>query len=221
MVSAQPDPETMRVYVLGLLHKGPSWSEEADTARHALASRLLEQGELVGAGPVFEDPDLLGVLVFGADSVSVARTAADADPAIVNGIFILELHPWYAAKGIGAGLAAARAAKADSLPPLVRYQFGLLKRGSAWTPERTPEVEKLQQAHLENIGRLAAEGSLVMAGPLMDGGTLRGVFVFQVATLEDARRLAESDPSVRAGRLAIDLYNWQAPAGIVPAPDGH
>lgn len=31
------------------------------------------------------------------------------------------------------------------------YYLGLLLRGPTWTSEETPEVERLQQAHLANI----------------------------------------------------------------------
>ena len=68
--------------------------------------------------------------------------------------------------------------------------MGLLKRGSAWTPEETPETEQLQAAHLAYIRQMAESGQLIMAGPFTDGGTLRGVFVFRVDSLEAAQALA-------------------------------
>lgn len=57
---------------------------------------------------------------------------------------------------------------------------------------------------------------LVVAGPFGDDGTLRGIFVFRVASLDEAKTLAETDPAVKAGRLAIDMHPWLVPEGILP-----
>ena len=94
--------------------------------------------------------------------------------------------------------------------------LGLLNRGKKWTPDKTPATQQLQEAHLANINRLAALKKLVVAGPFGDDGNLRGVFVFRVATLEEARALAETDPAVQAGRLEIDMHPWPVPEGILP-----
>lgn len=97
---------------------------------------------------------------------------------------------------------------------MTTYYVGFLLKGALWTPDQTPEVEKLQAAHLANIQRLAQEGKLILAGPFTDGGDLRGMFVFQVGSIEEARALAESDPMVKAGRLKLDLHPWYAAKGI-------
>jgi uncharacterized protein YciI len=57
---------------------------------------------------------------------------------------------------------------------------------------------------------------LVVAGPFGDNGRLRGIFVFRVESLEEARNLAETDPAVQAGRLALVIYPWVVPEGILP-----
>jgi uncharacterized protein YciI len=99
-------------------------------------------------------------------------------------------------------------------PRTTTYALGLLSRGKAWTPEVTPETEKLQAAHLANIGRLADTGKLVGAGPMGDGGVLRGLFVFKTDTLEEARSLADTDPAVKAGRLVLEIHPWRTAEGI-------
>ena len=94
------------------------------------------------------------------------------------------------------------------------YVLGLLYRGDKWTPEKTEETAKIQEAHLANIGRLAKEGKLILAGPFEGGGDLRGLFLFDVTTVEEARALADTDPAVQAGRLRVDLIQWYGPKGI-------
>ena len=105
---------------------------------------------------------------------------------------------------------------------MTTYYVGLLYRGPQWSAERTPEAAKIQEAHLENIGRLADLGKLLLAGPFMDGGDLRGMFVFVVGSMEEARALCDLDPAVQAGRLRVDLHTWYAAKGIQivrsPAP---
>jgi uncharacterized protein YciI len=57
---------------------------------------------------------------------------------------------------------------------------------------------------------------LVAAGPFGDDGQLRGIFVFRVASLDEAKALTASDPAVQAGRLAMDIHQWMVPDGVLP-----
>jgi uncharacterized protein YciI len=99
---------------------------------------------------------------------------------------------------------------------MVTYYMGLLRRGPQWTAEATSAVEQLQREHLAHIRGMAATGKLVLAGPFTDGGELRGIFVFKVDTLEEARALAEADPAVKAGRLVVEMHPWMVEKGILP-----
>lgn len=93
------------------------------------------------------------------------------------------------------------------------YVMAFLKRG----PNRGQDsitAANLQKAHLENINRMAEAGKLVVAGPFMDDGDIRGIYIFNVATLEEARALTETDPAVQAGRLVMELHPWYGPAAL-------
>ena len=68
---------------------------------------------------------------------------------------------------------------------------------------------------------MAEEGKLVIAGPFMDNGELRGIYVFNVSTLEEAKKLTETDPSVQAGRLVLELHPWYSSAAIMAIPELH
>ena len=93
------------------------------------------------------------------------------------------------------------------------YVMAFLKRG----PNRDHDADTataLQKAHLDNIIRMADAGQLVVAGPFLDDGEVRGIYIFDVATVEEAKALTETDPAVQAGRLSMDLHPWYGPAAL-------
>ncbi len=105
---------------------------------------------------------------------------------------------------------------------MTTYYVGFLYRVPNTTPEASAESEALQKAHLANILRLFEEGKLLVAGPFTDGGDLRGLYVFRVGSMAEAKALAETDPAVKAGRLRLEFHPWFAAKNITvtarPAP---
>ena len=81
-----------------------------------------------------------------------------------------------------------------------RYVMAFLKAGPNRSQNRD-EAAALQRAHLDNITRLAEEGSLIVAGPFLDDSDVRGIYIFAVETIEEARKLSETDPAIQAGRM--------------------
>ncbi|MCR9227267.1 MAG: YciI family protein [Flavobacteriaceae bacterium] len=95
-----------------------------------------------------------------------------------------------------------------------KYIFAFLKRG----PNRDipkEEAAQLQNAHLQNIMRLAQEGKLILAGPFFGNEDLRGIYIFDVETLEEAKSLTETDPAIQAGSLAMELKEWYGSAALM------
>ncbi len=95
-----------------------------------------------------------------------------------------------------------------------KYVIAFLKQGPD-SNQNPAEAEKLQQAHLKNIMRMADEGTLILAGPFMDGGNLKGIYIFNVTTIEEAKKLTETDPAIKAGRLSMDLRPWYGSAALM------
>ena len=58
---------------------------------------------------------------------------------------------------------------------------------------------------------------MLIGGPFSDQAdeTLRGFCVYRTS-VEETRRLAESDPSVQAGRMAVDVMRWWTKMGSLP-----
>ena len=101
-----------------------------------------------------------------------------------------------------------------------QYVMAFLKAG----PNRgqdSLEAARLQRAHLDNITRMAEEGSLVLAGPFMDNGTVRGIYIFDVKTIEEAEKLTATDPAIQAGRLEIELRPWYGSAALMKVNELH
>lgn len=101
-----------------------------------------------------------------------------------------------------------------------QYVMAFLKSGSNRN-QNAAEAETLQKAHMDNIYRLANEGKLILAGPFMDEGELRGIYIFNVTTIEEAQKLTETDPAIKAGRLVMELHPWYGSAALMQVNATH
>ena len=96
---------------------------------------------------------------------------------------------------------------------LKAYYFVILKKG----PNRNQDsvtAAQIQKEHLANINRLAELGKLNVAGPFLDDGEMRGIFIFDSGNEQEVRSLVESDPAIKAGRLVYELHHWMTQKGI-------
>ncbi|HEY7784626.1 MAG TPA: YciI family protein [Pyrinomonadaceae bacterium] len=199
---------------MAVLKVGPNWKGMDDEAHKKVHAEhityfedLVKSGRAVLGGPFTDEGEIKGVIVFRAKNADEARTWAESAPAVKSGYLIAEMHPWWSAEVM----------KPANVPlKLTKAYFAFLTRGPKWTPERTTESAEIQKAHMANINRLAEMKKLVIAGPFGDNGTLRGIFVFKVGSLEEAKQLADTDPAVQAGRLALEVRPWLVPDGMLP-----
>jgi uncharacterized protein len=90
-----------------------------------------------------------------------------------------------------------------------------------WRPGDAPdlpeaELDRLQAEHVANNARLRKEGQAIITGPLsgQPDESLRGINVFRTS-VEETRRLMESDASVLAGRLRFEVFTWYMPEGTL------
>ncbi|MCL2909461.1 YciI family protein [Shewanella aquimarina] len=95
-----------------------------------------------------------------------------------------------------------------------RYVMAMLMSGPN-RDQTEEEAERLQRAHLDNITRLAEAGKLVLAGPFLEEGDLRGIYIFNVTSVEEAKALTQSDPAIKAGRLVMELHPWYGSAALM------
>ena len=104
-------------------------------------------------------------------------------------------------------------AAAPALPPgMKQYWFVMLKTG----PKRdhpADEAQRLQAGHMANMQSYADHGLLQIAGPFMDGGEWRGIFILDVPDRAGAEAMCNDDPAVKAGRLVCDIHPWLSQKG--------
>jgi uncharacterized protein len=102
------------------------------------------------------------------------------------------------------------------------YVLGIIKTGPNDQNMKGKERDDIFAGHMANIDRLAKEGKLAVAGPFgKNDKNYRGLFVFNVTTVEEAQKLADTDPAVQAGVFIVELTPWFASASLMATFDIH
>lgn len=101
-----------------------------------------------------------------------------------------------------------------------QYVMVILQRGPKTIGDDARRAE-LQAGHMANIRHMAEQGELVLAGPFLDGGDYRGIFVLAVDEVDDAQELVSADPAVQAGLLTADFRPWYGSAALMKVNEIH
>lgn len=94
------------------------------------------------------------------------------------------------------------------------YVIAFLKSGQNDSLPQA-ESEELLRAHLKNIEKLAEDNTLVLAGPFFSDSLYRGIFIFDVRTVKQAKALTETDPAINAGVFDVEYKIWYG-SGTLP-----
>lgn len=101
------------------------------------------------------------------------------------------------------------------------YTFVILKTGDNKTTDKA-FIDSCFTGHMANIGRLAEANQLVVAGPFgKNESDFRGLFILNVKTVEEARKLLETDPAINAGLLKPELFPWYGSAALPEYLEAH
>jgi uncharacterized protein YciI len=136
-----------------------------------------------------------------------------------------------------AGLWVASAAMAQTAPPagfdealaartgadehgMRSYVFVLLRTGPNRMPDG-PARDEMFRGHFANIKRLAEAGQLVLAGPFDGVDGWRGLFILAVKDIEEAKRLASTDPVLASGEMVAEYHRYFGSAGLVMVNELH
>lgn len=102
------------------------------------------------------------------------------------------------------------------------YVLCILQTGPKDGEIKGDERKEIFAGHFANIGRLADEGKLALAGPFgKNDKSYRGLYIFNVATVEEAEKLVVLDPAVKAGVFVANLTPWYGTAALMTVNETH
>jgi len=102
------------------------------------------------------------------------------------------------------------------------YVLCILKTGPKDAEIKGKERDDIFVGHFANIVLLADEGKLAVAGPFgKNDRSYRGLYVFNVPTVEEAEKLVVLDPAVKAGVFVYELTPWYGSAAMMVVSETH
>lgn len=207
-------------YVFGMLRRGPNWTPEVtDETRKIQAGhmahiqKMAAAGKLIAAGPMGDNGELRGLLVFHQTTLAEAQALAAEDPALQAGRLKLEVLQWWGPKGIGAKYAERVKLNPKGAGTTTKYHLVLLWKGAN---RSAAAMDSLQIAHMWYMRKQMDAGNMPLAGPFENGGDLRGIFVIASDSMEAAKAITEADPAVKAGRLKAEIHPWYSEKEVMP-----
>lgn len=95
------------------------------------------------------------------------------------------------------------------------YTMVMLTTGPAKVEDKT-KMGELMKGHMANIGKLADEGKIVVAGPFLEKNkeNYRGMFIFSTKSKEEAEQWVKTDPAVQAGVFSYEIFPWYGSAAL-------
>jgi uncharacterized protein YciI len=99
------DTILMQEYYMAFLKRGSNRSQtktEAESLQKlhlAHLGRMYESGFADISGPFGDDGDIRGITIYNVPSLKMADSLANLDPMVKSGRLVIEMHPWWAAKG--------------------------------------------------------------------------------------------------------------------------
>ena len=99
------DTTLMQQYFIAFLKRGPIRSQNEEEASRLQSEHLAHLGKMYElgyadiSGPFGDDGDIRGITIYNVPTLKMADSLANADPMVKAGRLIIEIHPWWAAKG--------------------------------------------------------------------------------------------------------------------------
>ena len=101
-----------------------------------------------------------------------------------------------------------------------QYVMVILKTGPTPKP-KGPERDAMFKGHFANIQRLADQGKLVLAGPFDGADGWRGMFIFAVKDIDEAKQLTATDPVIASGEMIAEYHQYYGSAALMQVSETH
>jgi len=99
------DTIIMQKYFIAFLKKGPNRSQPEEEVNKLQAAHMAHLGKMYElgyadiSGPFEDDSDISGITIYNVPTLKMADSLANSDPMVKAGRLVIEIHPWWAAKG--------------------------------------------------------------------------------------------------------------------------
>lgn len=100
------------------------------------------------------------------------------------------------------------------------YVLVILKTGPTPLP-KGDERNAMFKGHFANIQRLADAGKLAAAGPFDGSDGWRGMFIFAVNDIDEAKALTASDPVIQRGEMIAEYHKLYSSAALMLIGETH
>lgn len=100
------DTLLMQQYFIAFLKRGPIRNQNEEEAMRlqqehlAHLSKMYELGYADISGPMGDDGDIRGITIYNVPTLEMADSLANSDPMVKAKRLVIEIHPWWAAKGV-------------------------------------------------------------------------------------------------------------------------
>ena len=191
-------------------------AERIQSAHMANIQGMAERGVLVAAGPFGDTPTTIsGIFVFKTASLDEARRIAEQDPTVLEHRNTIDIVTWHAPKGIGEEYKRLHKENPQTPEGMGVQPFAIVYAGPNWN-QPGEEHDKIMAAHATYIGTVARDGKLGAGGRAEGAPDLLAIVVFNRVSDEEARRLIDSDPAMKAGLFRVEYHRWWCAEHVLP-----
>lgn len=166
---------------------------------------LWSSGKAVAVGPM-ESSEYEGLAVLDVKTAEEAKELLKNDPFVKAGMLTLDIVPWMFENTFKKG---------PDFMDVEKIWFGIFQRPQNAPQYSAEKLKELQSGHIANLEKMAKEGILSAAGPLLSDGNRRGILIFFSKDIDEIKRAVAVDPLIRAKRLELRLIPWWTGKGTV------